>query len=87
MTIDCNRTDNELTITLKVSRLTMEEYIQESFRDRNGFKFKDHEQWWHTMGILHEAMEDYWARNFEKGALENILERIEVESEPSDEET
>ena len=78
MAIDRNRTDNELTITLKISRLTMEEYIQESFRDRNGFKFKDHEQWWHTMDILHEAMEDYWARNFEKGALENILARIEA---------
>ena len=87
MTIDCNRTDNEFAIALSISRLTMEEYVQESFRDRTGFKFKDHEQWWHTMEILREAMEDYWARNFEKGALENILERIEVESEPSDEET
>ena len=87
MTIDCNRTDNELTITLKLSKKTMEEYIQESFRGRNGFNFKDDGQWWYTMEILHEAMEEYWARNFEKGALENMLERIEAESEPSDEET
>ena len=83
MTIHCDRTDKELTITLKLSRQTMEEYVQESFRDRNCFKFKDDGQWWHTMEILHEAMEEYWARNYEKGALQNILERIEAESEPS----
>ena len=83
MTIHFNRTDKELTITLKLSRQTMEEYVQESFGDRDGFKFKNKEQWWHTMEILHEAMEEYWARNFEKGALENILERIEAEREAS----
>ena len=83
MTIHCDRTDKELTITLKLSRQTMEEYVQESFRDRNCFKFKDDGQWWHTMEILHEAMEDYWASQFEKGAMESMLERIQAESEPS----
>ena len=83
MTIDRTKTDNELTITLKISRQTMEEYIQESFKDRQGFRFEDDEKWWHSMELLHEAMADYWARNFEKGALGNILERIEAESEPS----
>ena len=86
MTIDQTKTDNELTITLKISRQTMEEYIQESFKDRTGFSFKDDEQWWHTMELLHEAMEDYWARNFEKEALENMLEMIE-ECEPKEKPT
>ena len=87
MTINNQKTDKELLITLRISRETLEEYIQESLRKRQGFKFKDDEQWWHTMEILYEAMEDYWARNFEKGALENLLERVEAESEPSDAET
>jgi hypothetical protein len=87
MTINNQKTDKELLITLRISRETLEEYIQESLRKRQGFKFKDDEQWWHTMEILYEAMEDYWARNFETGALENLLERVEAESEPSDEET
>ena len=87
MTINNPKTDNELLITLRISRETMEEYIQESLRKRQGVKFKGDDQWWHTMEILYEAMEDYWARNFEKGALENLLERVEAESEPSDEET
>ena len=87
MTIDQTKTDNELTITLNISRQTMEECIQESFKDRQGFRFEDNEKWWHTMELLHEATEDYWTRNFEKGALENMLERIEAESEPGDEET
>ena len=86
MTIDQTKTDNELTITLKISRQTMEEYIQESFKDRAGFRFKDDEQRWHTMELLHEAMEDYWARNFEKEALENMLEMIE-ECEPKEKPT
>ena len=86
MTIHFNRTDKELTITLKLSRQTMEEYVQESFKDRQGFRFKDDEQWWHTMELLHEAMEDYWARNFEKEALENMLEMIE-ECEPKEKPT
>ena len=86
MTIDQTKTDNELTITLKISRQTMEEYIQESFMDRKGFRFEDDETWWHTMGLLHEAMEDYWARNSETGALENMLEIIE-ECEPKEKPT
>jgi hypothetical protein len=86
MSIDQTKTDNELTITLKISRQTMEEYIQESFKDRQGFRFEDNEKWWHTMELLHEAMEDYWARNFEKEALENMLEMIE-ECEPKEKPT
>ena len=86
MTIDRTKTDNELTITLKISRQTMEEYIQESFKDRQGFRFEDNEKWWHIMELLHEAMEDYWARNFEKEALENMLDMIE-ECEPKEKPT
>ena len=67
MTIDYNKTDNEVTITLKLSKKTMEEYIQESFRGRSGFKFKDDGQWWCIMEILHEAMEDYWAMEGSSG--------------------
>ena len=86
MAIDQTKTDNELTITLKISRQTMEEYIQESFKDRQGFRFEDNEKWWHIMELLQEAMEDYWARNFEKEALENMLEMIE-ECEPKEKPT
>ena len=62
MTINNQKTDNELLITLRISRETMEDYIQESFAKRQGSKFKDDEHWWHTMEILYEAMEDYWAK-------------------------
>ena len=86
MTINNQKTDNELLITLRISRETLEEYIQESLRKRQGFKLKDDDQWWHTMEILYEAMEDYWARNFEKEALENMLEMIE-ECEPKEKPT
>ena len=86
MAITNQKTDKELVITLRISRQTMEEYIQESFKDRQGFRFEDNEKWWHTMELLHEAMEDYWARNFEKEALENMLEMIE-ECEPKEKPT
>jgi len=86
MTITNQKTDKELVITLRISRETMEEYIQESFKDRQGFRFEDDEKWWHSMELLHEAMEDYWARNFEKEALENMLEMIE-ECEPKEKPT
>ena len=86
MTITNQKTDKELVITLRISREKMEEYIQESFKDRQGFRFEDNEKWWHTMELLHEAMEDYWARNFEKEALENMLEMIE-ECEPKEKPT
>ena len=86
MTITNQKTDKELVITLRISRETMEEYIQESFKDRQGFRFEDDEKRWHTMELLHEAMEDYWARNFEKEALEKMLEMIE-ECEPKEKPT
>ena len=40
MTITNQKTDKELVITLRISRETMEEYIQESFKDRKALGLK-----------------------------------------------